>query len=542
MALRSVRDPHLAGEITQAVFIILARKADSLGDKTILPGWLCRTARYASANALTIQRRRQHREQEAYMQSILNEARTRRIEETWNQIAPLLDGAMEKLGQKDHDALVLRFFENKTFAEVGATLGASEDAAKMRVNRALEKLRKFFTKRGVSSTTAIIAGTISANSVQAAPAGLAAIISAAALSGTTTITTAAVLAATKAIAMTTIQKALVTAALVATVGAGVFEAHQNSQLRQQNQALQQQQTPLIEQLAQLKTEDERLSNLVAQAKDQKSLSDAQFNELLKLRGQAGQSRTAVQELAKLRTATAQQAAPMTAFLTNAMTQGVAVSEKFKKNAALAKLARMKEQLHLTDDQEQAISDVMIKDIEASSQKTLQETLATMSGKPPAPEEIQATLQAPANVEADIKALLTPEQLAAYPDFLQAEASTNADVSAKSDVSMITGETDLSPEQQDQAHAALYQYHLTNNLPQIMTDAMVKSRASGNMADMFSLAMEQQKNALEGKLKILNGILTPEQLQTYQQKQSEMIDMQASGMKMFLPQTNNAVAQ
>src|SRR5277367_3402566 len=69
VALRSVCDAHLAGEITQAVFIILARKADSLGDKTILPGWLCRTARYASANALTIQRRRQQREQEAFMQS-----------------------------------------------------------------------------------------------------------------------------------------------------------------------------------------------------------------------------------------------------------------------------------------------------------------------------------------------------------------------------------------------------------------------------------------------------------------------------------------
>jgi RNA polymerase sigma factor (sigma-70 family) len=176
VALRQVRDPHLAEEITQAVFIILARKADSLGDKTILAGWLCRTARYVSTRALRTQIRRQQREHEAHMQSIFNaggDAPSPSEAETWRHIAPLLDGAMDKLGQKDHDALVLRFFENKNFAEVGAALGASEDAAKMRVNRALEKLRKIFTKRGIVSTTAILAGAISANSVSAAPVGLA---------------------------------------------------------------------------------------------------------------------------------------------------------------------------------------------------------------------------------------------------------------------------------------------------------------------------------------------------------------------------------
>jgi len=123
VALRHVRDAHLAEEITQAVFIILAQKAQSLDQKIILSGWLCRVARHVSAKALRTQFRRQQREQEAYMQSTLNEPSSG----VWKELAPLLDGAMEKLGQKDHDALVLRFFENKPFSEIGPALGGSED-------------------------------------------------------------------------------------------------------------------------------------------------------------------------------------------------------------------------------------------------------------------------------------------------------------------------------------------------------------------------------------------------------------------------------
>jgi RNA polymerase sigma factor (sigma-70 family) len=213
VALRQVRDPHLAEEIAQAVFIILARKAKSLGDKTVLSGWLCRTARYVSANALTIQRRRQRREQEAYMQSILNEPES----DAWRQIAPLLDDALTQLGQKDHDALVLRFFENKSLGEVGTAIGASEDTARMRINRALEKLRKIFTKRGVISTTAIIAGAISTNSVQAAPVGLAKTISVVAIAkgaAASTSTLTLIKGALKIMAWTKMKATIIASAVV----------------------------------------------------------------------------------------------------------------------------------------------------------------------------------------------------------------------------------------------------------------------------------------------------------------------------------------
>jgi RNA polymerase sigma factor (sigma-70 family) len=177
-ALRRVRDPQLAEEITQAVFIILARKADSLRPETILPGWLYRTACYTANSARKREYRRQQREQEDYMQSTLQEAQT---DAAWEQMSPLLEEAMLRLGQTDRDALVLRFFEGRNLHEVGTVLGASEDAAKKRVSRAVEKMRAFFTRRGIVLSAAVLTAAISANSVQAAPAVLAKSVTAVAM-------------------------------------------------------------------------------------------------------------------------------------------------------------------------------------------------------------------------------------------------------------------------------------------------------------------------------------------------------------------------
>ncbi|HTH45965.1 MAG TPA: sigma-70 family RNA polymerase sigma factor [Candidatus Limnocylindria bacterium] len=224
VALRLVRDPHLASEVTQTVFIILARKAGALSPRTIVAGWLCQTARHTCAKALTQQHRRQQREQEAFMQSHLNEPDS----EAWRQIEPLLDTAMAELGEQDHHALVLRYFEGRNFKDVSVALGTSEAGAKMRVSRALEKLRKFFARRGLTFTAAAVAGAVAANSVQAAPPGLAATVTAGALKGTAvTASTFSLLKTTlKLMAWSKLKTAVVvTAAAFTAVGTAIFITH-----------------------------------------------------------------------------------------------------------------------------------------------------------------------------------------------------------------------------------------------------------------------------------------------------------------------------
>jgi RNA polymerase sigma factor (sigma-70 family) len=184
-ALRQVYgDRHRAEDVSQVVFTALARKAPSLAPHPVLAGWLYTATQHAAAKAVRTEARRHAREQEAYtMQEAVASNSAADVEIDWDRVRPVLDAAMRELNDRDREAVLLRFFAHRAFAEIGRALGLSEDAARMRVDRALEKLHGLLGRRGITSTTAALATVFANQATVAAPAGLAASVTGAALAG-----------------------------------------------------------------------------------------------------------------------------------------------------------------------------------------------------------------------------------------------------------------------------------------------------------------------------------------------------------------------
>ncbi len=298
-ALRQVYSPDLARDVTQSVFTDLARKActvsANLSPDATLVGWLYRGTRFAARDLYRNETRRTQRERQA-MEQLHPAPET---PPDWEQLRPVLDDAMSVLDDTDRDAVLLRYFKNHDLRTVGATLGISDDAAQKRVSRAVERLREFFAKRGVTVGASGLAVVLSANAVQAAPVGLVLTIStAAALTGTTLATTATV-TATKAIAMTALQKTIITATLAVLAGAGIYEVRQASQLRDQVQTLQRQQAPLAERIQQLQRGYDEATNRLAGLGEDNERLNRNAAELLKLRARVTSLLQSNQELAAL---------------------------------------------------------------------------------------------------------------------------------------------------------------------------------------------------------------------------------------------------
>jgi hypothetical protein len=208
----------------------------------------------------------------------------------WEQIRPLLDEALDELGRNDRDALLLRFFEQRSLAEVGHALGSNEDAARKRVTRALEKLRARLTRRGVTTSAVTLSTALPIHGIQAAPVGLAATLTSASLASAAA-GTGSTLTLLKLMATIKLKAGIVSAIVVASVATSFVIQHQaQAKMREVDASLRQK----ADQLARLQAERERLVILAAQTN-----SPNQLNDLLRLRGEVGFLRKRTNDLATL---------------------------------------------------------------------------------------------------------------------------------------------------------------------------------------------------------------------------------------------------
>lgn len=264
-------DPHRATEITQTVFIALARHAADLAQRPVFASWLHTATRHAVIDLLRAEQRRRTREKHAHTLATVNAPvpTTTSTEAEWEKVRPLLDAALDQLNEPDRALLLLRFFEQHPFADIAANLHLTEDAARMRTARALEKLRTHLSRHGITSTATALGAALSTQTLTAAPAGLAATITTGALTGTTFTGTALGLTFMTA----TTKTLLATVALVTTlaIGTAIYESrradralHSLTDLQQERDAINRQNSELNSRLTANTAE---LSRLIAQQKE-----------------------------------------------------------------------------------------------------------------------------------------------------------------------------------------------------------------------------------------------------------------------------------
>jgi RNA polymerase sigma factor (sigma-70 family) len=215
-AMRQLRNPHLAEEATQSAFIALAGKAGQLSRKTVVVGWLYRAVHFAALNMQRSEARRKHWEEEAATVNI-----PAHDDQPFHELAlPQVDGALAELSESDRDAVILRFLQQRSFRDLAETLGISEEAAKKRVSRGLEKLRGLLARRGVVISAAALAAGLSQMPVTAAPAAFSAAL--AVLAASTAAPTVSTIATILNLMKSTKAKLAVAVSLVILIGGALL--------------------------------------------------------------------------------------------------------------------------------------------------------------------------------------------------------------------------------------------------------------------------------------------------------------------------------
>ncbi len=505
-ALRSVNNPSQAEEITQSVFLTLAQKARILNRNTILSGWLYQTARLTASNFIRGENRRLKRENRAHLESTMNDPEP----EAWPRVGPLLDEAMAQLPEKDRNAIVLRFFEGKPLRAVGDALGSSEDAAKMRVNRALDKLRDFFHSRGITMSATALATAIAENSIHAAPTGLAATVAAGALKGSAAASLLTIIKG--AVSMTTSAKIGIT--LGACVAAAVIGL-QYHHISSQTQIVKDLQT----QVAQLAPQVKSSQGMVAEVEQLKAQNAAYAKTIDTMKHDVAKARAHASEaIAAKTTAAAKQP--------DAKSNGM--QDMFKDPAVLAaikdsQLIMFKKQyggfvksMNMTPDQADQFYNALLE----QGNKGIE---MLQGGKlDPA---------AMATSQDDLKNLLGEDGMTKFTEYSQ-------NVAAQTMLDLYKGnfvDNPLTPTQEKQLMETMQTASQSQAAP---NPADMAKASDGDISGLMEQQMQRQQQLNQTILDQAAAYLTPDQLQTLASSQSNMLSMQKAGMamaqKMFTP--------
>ncbi len=434
----------------------------------------------------------------------------------WEEVKPVLDDAMHGLDDKDRNAVVLRFYESQSLREVGVALGLSENAARMRVGRALTKLRNLLAQRGVSSSTSGLAKALGVSATFSAPAGMAATVATKALAATACVTTTTTTLAT-IMSMTKVKIGL--AATVVTAGLGVT-ALQESRVRELSKENAELQTKVTE-LSPLRAEIERLKGEKTGSAPAEEFQKERLESELEIASLRGRLTMAMTKLRELDTPPAKSPDPkskaeaevpqMTAIMRASVRTAV-------EQQTLGKLPRLTERLALSPEQEKAAQVILKRHFDWS----LEMATNMLAGKL-TQEDIRAKAEEGVrakkvgNPMAEIQALLTPEQKVAYEEYQQEEKVSMARLSANGELLEMQTPLGLTQEQQDQVFDALYYQRMTNSTPP----------RGVQPASTMQWMLDQKVRALE-------GVLSPFQLEKYRQIKEQKMKMMTSVMTNMMP--------